>query len=81
MILVKIYKKVGNNKYVMSFFNGIKSAVVAILLSTGILFASLNWLNIPYGIFGVIVLIILLLIKIEPIFLILGGAIFSLIIG
>ncbi|MGB3480561.1 MAG: chromate efflux transporter [bacterium] len=81
MILVKIYKKVDNNKYVMSFFNGIKSAVVAILLSTGILFASLNWLNIPYGIFGIVVLIVLLLIKIEPIFLILGGAIFSLIIG
>jgi chromate transporter len=81
MILVKIYKKVGNNKYVMSFFNGIKSAVVAILLSTGILFVSLNWLNIPYGIFGVVVLIILLFMKIEPVFLILGGAIFSLLIG
>lgn len=81
MILVKIYKKVGNNKHVVSFFNGIKSAVVAILLSTGILFVSLNWLNIPYGIFGVVVLIILLFMKIEPIFLILGGAIFSLLIG
>jgi len=81
IVLVKIYKRICNNKFVMSFFTGIKSAVVAILLSTGISFVLLNWVNVPYGIFGLIILIILLLLKIEPIFLILSGAIFSLIIG
>lgn len=81
IILVKIYKRICNNKYVMSFFTGIKSAVVAILLSTGIVFVMLNWINIPYGIFGVVILAALLLFKIEPIFLILSGAIFSLIVG
>lgn len=81
MLLIKIYRKVGNNKYVISFFGGIKSAVVAILLSTGIFFITINWLNIPYGIFGAVALFILLFKKIEPIFLILSGAIFSFIIG
>jgi chromate transporter len=81
MLLIKIYRKVGNNKYVISFFGGIKSAVVAILLSTGIFFITINWLNIPYGIFGAVALFILLFKRIEPIFLILSGALFSLIIG
>jgi chromate transporter len=81
MLLIKIYRKVGNNKYVISFFVGIKSAVVAILLSTGIFFITINWLNIPYGIFGAVALFILLFKRIEPIFLILSGALFSLIIG
>lgn len=81
MVLVKIYKKICNNKYVISFFWGIKSAVVAILLSTGVFFVTVNWLNIPYGIFGTIVLFILMFKRVEPIFLILVGAIFSLIVG
>lgn len=34
------------NKYLMSFFRGIKSAVVVILLSTGIYFVTLNWFSI-----------------------------------
>jgi len=81
LILVHIYKKIHTNKYVLSFFNGIKSAVVAILLTTGILFVSLNWLNIPYGIFGTAILIILLFKRIEPALLIVAGAAFGLIIG
>jgi chromate transporter len=81
IILVKIYKRICNNKYVESFFTGIKSAVIAILLSTGISFVLFNWTSIPYGLFGIAVLLILLFFKIEPIFLILTGAVFSLIIN
>lgn len=81
MLLIKIYRKVHKNKYVISFFGGIKSAVVAILLSTGIFFITLNWFNIPYGIFGVVALLVLLFKRVEPIFLILSGVVFSLIIG
>lgn len=81
MVLVRIYRKVCNNKYVTSFFDGIKSAVVAILLSTGIFFITLNWSNIAYGIFGIIVLLVLLFLRIEPIFLIVVGALFGLLIG
>ena len=65
----------------MSFFEGIKSAVVVILLFTGIYFVTLNWFSISYGIFGVVILIVLMLKRIEPAFLILGGAVFGLIIG
>ena len=79
IILVKIYRRICNNTYVISFFDGIKSAVVAILLSTGIVFITMNWLNIPYGIFGIIALFVLIFVRVEPIFLILAGAIFSLI--
>ena len=81
LVLVKIYRKVCNNKHVISFFSGIKSAVVAILLSTGIIFVTLNWLSIPYAVFGIIVLLILLFKRIEPIFLILAGALLSLIVS
>ena len=80
MILIKIYRRIRNNEYAISFFSGIKSAVVAILLSTGIYFVTLNWLNVPYGLLGVLALIVLVFVKkIEPILLILTGALFSLI--
>jgi len=81
LILVKIYKKISHNKYVISFFSGIKAAVVGILLSTGIFFITLNWLDIPYAVFGVIALFALFFKKIEPIFLLVAGIIFSLIVG
>ncbi len=80
LVLVKIYRKVCKNSYVISFFHGIKSAVVAILLSTGILFVTLNWFSIPYALLGVVMLIVLLFRRTEPIFLILAGALFSLIV-
>jgi len=82
IVLIRIYKKIEHNRYVVSFLSGIKSAVVAILLSTGILFILLNWFNIPYGIFGVICLGLLIFIKkIDPLLLIVAGIIFGLIIG
>ena len=80
MILIRIYRRIYDNKYAISFFSGIKSAVVAILFSTGIYFVTVNWLNLPYGILGALALIALIFIKrTEPILLILVGAIFSLI--
>jgi len=81
LILQKVYQKFANNKYVISFFSGVKSAVIAILLSTGIFFIKPNWFNIPYGIFGVGGLIVLILWKVEPIFLILAGLVFGLLVG
>jgi chromate transporter len=81
LVLVHIYKRIHTNSYVLSFFAGIKSAVVAILLTTGILFVGLNWMSIPYGVFGTIVLIVLLFKRIEPALLILIGAAFGLIVG
>lgn len=81
VLLVRIYRKISNNKHVISFFNGIKSAVVAILLSTGIFFVTVNWFSIPYALFGTAMLLVLLFRRVEPIFLILVGTIFSLIIG
>jgi chromate transporter len=81
MILVKLYRKISHNKYVTSFFSGIKSSVVAILLSTGIYFASTNWTTIPYGLLGVIALIVLLFVRVEPILLIIGGALIGFLVG
>ncbi|MGB9721135.1 MAG: chromate efflux transporter [bacterium] len=82
IVLIKVYNKIEHNKYVQSFISGIKSAVVAILLSTGIFFIMMNWANIPYGIFGILCLGLLVLVKkIEPIILIAAGIGFSLIVG
>ncbi|MEO0126484.1 MAG: chromate efflux transporter [candidate division WOR-3 bacterium] len=82
IILIKIYKKIEHNRYVQSFLNGIKSAVVAILLSTGIIFVPMNWFNIVYGIFGIICLVILLFVKkIDPFILVVTGIIFGIING
>ncbi len=82
LLLVRIYKKVEDNQYVKSFFAGIKSAVVAILLSTGILFIPINWSCLPYTIFGIFSLLILIFLskRIDPIFLIIAGVGFSLIV-
>jgi len=81
MVLVRVYNRISDKKYVISFFNGIKSAVVAILISTGFYFALLNWTPPAYAAFGIAALLILLFLKLEPIFLIAIGAIFSLIAG
>jgi chromate transporter len=81
MVLVRIYKRISGNKHVISFFNGIKSAVVAILISTGFYFALLNWTQPAYAVFGIGALLLLLFLRIEPILLILIGAVFSLIAG
>lgn len=82
LILVKIYKRIEHNLYVQTFLDGIKSAVVAILLSTGILFIPVNWFDITYGIFGVLCLILLLTIKkIDPVVILIAGIVFGLIIG
>ncbi|MEO0107526.1 MAG: chromate efflux transporter [candidate division WOR-3 bacterium] len=79
LILVRIYKRIEHNQYVKSFFDGIKSAVVAILLSTGIFFIPINWSYLPYAIFGILCLLILIFLpkKIDPIFLIIAGVGFS----
>ncbi len=79
LVMVRIYQRVSANVYVRSFFNGIKSAVVAILLSTGVFFVLLNWQQPVYAVFGIVSLFLLVFIKFEPIFLILAGAVFSLI--
>ncbi len=82
MLLIRIYKKIEKNKYVQSFLGGIKSAVVAILVSTAIFFVPANWFSIPYGIFGVACLGCLIFIKnIEPFLLIIAGVAFGLIAG
>ena len=81
MLLVKIYRRVSGNNYVISFFGGIKAAVVAILLSTGVYFALINWLQPVYAILGILALVALLFKRVEPIFLLLIGAVFSLIVG
>ena len=79
LVMVRVYRKISSNIYVRSFFNGIKAAVVAILLSTGVFFVILNWQQPAYAVFGIVGLFLLLFLKFEPIFLILAGAIFSLI--
>ncbi len=81
MLLVRIYRKVSHNKYVMAFFSGIKAAVVAILLSTGVYFILINWVEPAYALLGILALIALLFKRAEPIFLIMIGAVFSLVVG
>ncbi len=80
LVMVKLYARIQTNKHVVAFFSGIKSAVVAILLSTGISFATTNWFPIVYAIIGLASLGILLFRKIEPILLIVAAGIISLII-
>jgi chromate transporter len=80
IVFIKIYRKIEHNKYVISFFAGIKAAVVAILLSTGIFFIMQNWWSVPYAMLGIACLVVLLFLKIEPVFLIIAGVIFGLII-
>lgn len=82
IILVRIFKKIEQNRFVISFLNGLKSAVVAILLSTGIFFISANWFDVPYGIFGIICLGLLIFMKkVDPLLFVIAGIVFGLIIG
>ncbi len=82
IVFVRIFKRIEQNRYVVSFLNGIKAAVVAILLSTGIFFISTNWLNIHYGIFGIVCLALLIFIKkLDPLLLVIAGILYGLIVG
>ncbi len=82
IILIKIYKIIEQNCYVQSFLNGIKSAVVAVLLSTGVIFIPMHWFNIAYGFFGILCLIILVTVKkLDPFILVVTGIIFGIIKG
>lgn len=80
VLMVRVYRRIDHNAYVISFFNGVKSAVVAVLLSTGVVFILYNWQQPAYAVFGIIALVLLLRVKVEPILLILAGAAFSLIV-
>jgi chromate transporter len=79
-IVIRIYQKVEKNKYIISFLNGIKSAIVAVLLSTGFYFALTNWHYPPSAFLGLAALAMLIFLKIQPVFLIAAGVIFGLII-
>jgi chromate transporter len=77
-VVIRLYKRVEHNKYIISFLNGIKSAIVAVLLSTGIYFALTNWHSIPSAILGVTALALLVFFKVQPVILIVAGVIFGL---
>ncbi len=82
IVFVRIFKRIEQNRYVVSFLNGIKAAVVAILLSTGIFFIFTNWLNIHYGIFGIVCLALLIFLKkLDPLLLVIAGILYGLIVG
>ncbi|MEO0137408.1 MAG: chromate efflux transporter [candidate division WOR-3 bacterium] len=82
ILLVKVYKKVEGNLYVQSFLDGIKSAVVAILISTGIFFIPANWVNLSYGILGTATFLLLLFVKkIDPVLFIIAGILLGIFIG
>jgi len=78
-IVIRIYRRVENNKYVVSFLNGVKSAIVAVLLSTGFYFALANWNSLPSVLLGAAALAVLIFLRIQPVFLILAGVVFGLI--
>jgi chromate transporter len=79
-VIIRIYKKVERNKYIVSYLNGVKSAIVAVLLSTGIYFALSNWHTLPYAFLGAATLAVLVFLKVQPVFLIAAGVIFGLIV-
>jgi len=79
-VVIRLYRKVEHNKYIISFLNGIKSAIVAVLLSAGIYFAITNWHSIPSALLGVAALTVLVFLRVQPVFLIMAGVIFGLIV-
>lgn len=80
-IIIHIYHRVEQNKFIVSFLNGAKSAIVAILFSTGVIFAFNNWHNLPAALFGLIGLVLLMVLNLPPLSLIAAGVVFGLIMG
>lgn len=80
-IIIRIYQRVEHNKFIVSFLNGAKSAIVAILFSTGMIFAFNNWHHLPAALFGMIGLLLLIITNLPPLFLIAVGVVFGLIMG
>jgi chromate transporter len=79
-VFIKIYKQVEHNRFIVSLFNGLKAAVVALLFWTGLYFAFINWHDWPYAVFGAAALVTLILFNLQPIILIAAGIIFGLIL-
>ncbi len=79
--LLQIYEKVKNHPMVINFFKGIRPAIVGFLLSTALFFAINTFVDWRLVVFGIGIFVILLRFRIDPIFLIMAGALFGFILG
>mgnify|MGYP001119334820 CR=1 FL=1 len=79
--LLQIYGRIKDHPTVSCFFKGVCPAVVGFLLSAAIFFAINTFIDWRYIIFGVLTFAFLLKFRIDPIFLIITGAIVGFILG
>lgn len=81
LVLVRIYRRIEHNPDVTAFFDGLKAAVVAILLSTGLFFCLEYCANLAFGILTALCLALLVFLRIPPLYLIPLGAIAGFLFG
>ncbi len=79
LFLSKVLLKIVRNPAAQSFLNGLRSALVALILLAAYTLSSNAIVDIPTAIFAALILIVSILFPINPLFLIAAGAVFGLI--
>jgi chromate transporter len=74
LILLRVYDRIKDHYLVKGFLQGIMPAVVGMLLSAALVIGRESITNLPTATLGLISLVLLLVAKLDPIWLVLGGA-------
>jgi len=81
LVVIRIYERIKDNYLVQGFLKGIMPAVVGMLLSAALLMGRESITNLPTAGLGVLSLVLILFVKLDPVWLVLGGAAIGLILG
>lgn len=79
--LLHVYERIKSHALVINFFKGVFPAIVGFLLSAAIFFALSTFHDWRLVLFAVAVFLVLLRFRIDPVFLIIAGALFGFVIG
>ncbi len=81
LVLLRVYDRIRENLLVKGFLQGILPAVVGMLLSAAVMIGRDSITTIPAAVLGIISLALLLAVKLDPVWLVLGGGVVGLLLG
>lgn len=81
LVLLHVYDRIRENLLVKGFLQGILPAVVGMLLSAAVMIGRDSITTIPAAALGIVSLVLLLAVKLDPVWLVLGGGVVGLLLG
>jgi chromate transporter len=81
LVLLRVYDRIREHHLVKGFLQGILPAVVGMLLSAAVMVGRESIATVPAAILGVLSLSLLIAVKLDPVWLVLGGGLVGLLLG